>query len=100
MITRPALAGMFAVTVASVLVACGSAGSSGGEVRLVDDTGRPDAADGGGWVAIVPAEGTQDLWDAVGEPPGDDLPHAAVPLTREGDGLVLTWGEGGLGIAQ
>jgi hypothetical protein len=140
-IARLVLAG----AVVSALAACGS---SGGQARLVDDTGRPDVADGGGWVALVPAERTQDLWDAVGAAPDDDLRHAAVPLTRElvesvgglartvsedgdfalgltgrvlvcrvpgdsgatrgcggtelaeGDGLVLTWGEGGLGFAD
>ena len=127
----------------SALAACGS---SGGEARLVDDTGLSDSADGGGWVALVPAERAQDLWSAAGASPGDDLRHAAVPLTRalvesvgglartvsdggdfelgltgpvlvcrmpegasrtrgcaetelvDGDSLVLTWGEGGLGI--
>ena len=135
------LAGPLAVV--ALLAGCGS---SGGEARLVDDTGLPDSADGGGWVALVPADRAQDLWSAAGVPPGDDLRHAAVPLTRElveavggvartvsedgdfelgltgrvlvcrvpadaartrgcgeteivdGEGLVLTWGEGGLGF--
>ena len=139
MILRLALA----AAVVSALAACAS---SGGEARLVDDTGLSDSADGGGWVALVPAERAQDLWSAAGASPGDDLRHAAVPLTRalvesvgglartvsdggdfelgltgrvlvcrvpgdaaetrgcgetelvEGEGLVLTWGEGGLGI--
>jgi hypothetical protein len=137
---------VLAAAVVSALAACGSSGSSGGEARLVDDTGRPDVADGGGWVALVPAERAQELWEAAGAAPGDDLRHAAVPLTRElvesvdglartvsedgdfelgmtgrvlvcrvpgdaaatrgcgetelaeGEGLVLTWGEGGLGF--
>lgn len=131
-----------------LLAGCGPGAPSAGEgsARLVDDTGRPDVADGGGWVALVPMERAQDLWDAAGVAPDDDLRHAVVPLTRElvesvgglartvsedgdfelgltgallvcrvpadaartrgcgeteideDDGLVVTWGEGGLGF--
>jgi hypothetical protein len=68
-----------------LLAACGpgAPGAGEGSARLVDDTGRPDVPDGGGWVALVPAERAQDLWDAAGSAPGDDLGAAAVPLTRE-----------------
>ena len=71
-----------AVLVATgLLAACGS--GSGGTARLVDDTGLPDVEDGGGWVALVPAERIDDLWDATGVRPTDDLRYAAVPLSRE-----------------
>ena len=80
----------------SALAACGS---SGGEARLVDDTGLSDSADGGGWVALVPTERAQDLWSAAGASPGDDLRHAAVPLTRalveSVGGLARTVSDGG-----
>ena len=133
--------------VASVLLsACGS--GSGGSARLIDDTGRPDVSDGGGWVALVPADRAADLWEVAGAAPTDDLRYAGVPLTRaqvesvggvaepvsedgdfelgltgrvllcrvpgdeepsstrgcaevdvaEGDGLEITWGEGGLAV--
>jgi hypothetical protein len=75
-----AVAGVVSVLVAGVASACGSA--SGGSARLIDDTGRPDVADGGGWVALVPADRADDLWDAAGAAPTDDLRYAGVPLTR------------------
>jgi predicted small lipoprotein YifL len=63
----------------------GPTGSDGpaGSARLVDDTGRPDVPDGGGWVALVPADRIADLWEAAGADPGDDLTHASVPVTRD-----------------
>ena len=63
-----------------LLAACGG---SGGSARLVDDTGRPDVEDGGGWVALVPAARSDDLWEAAGARPADELRYATVPLTRE-----------------
>ena len=70
------------LVVVGLLAACGWSGS-GGSARLIDDTGRPDVDDGGGWVALVPADRIDDLWQAAGARPTDDLRYAAVPLTRD-----------------
>lgn len=70
--------------------ACGEGGLSGRSV-LVDDTGRDDSPDGGGWVLALPADRAADLWSAVGGRP-DDLRHARFPVdeaTAEDVGGVL-----------
>jgi hypothetical protein len=72
------------------LTGCGGDGLSGHSV-LVDDTGRDDVSDGGGWVLVVPSHRERDLWSAVGGRP-DDLPHAGFPVdaaTADGVGGVL-----------
>lgn len=90
-------AGSYAVllaVVAGMLTACGQDGSLGtsatggssgppGSARLLDDTGRPQVPDGGGWVALVPAGRIAELWEAAGTDPGEDLTYAAVPMTRD-----------------
>ena len=60
----------------------GTAGVDGRNVR-VDDTGRDDTADGGGWMLVLPAARAGDLWDAVGEPEPDDLRFARFTVDRE-----------------
>jgi hypothetical protein len=68
------------VVLAGLLAGCGG---SAGSARLVDDTGLADRDDGGGWVALVPADRADELWDAAGARPTDDLRYATVALTRD-----------------
>jgi hypothetical protein len=59
----------------------------------VDDTGLPDHADGGGWVAAIPAEHLDALLDRAARddwrPPVTHLPYVRLPLDEE---TVGSWG--------
>ena len=58
-----------------------TSGGPAGSARLVDDTGRDDVPDGGGWVALIPADRVAEVWQAAGSDPGADLTYAAVTVT-------------------
>jgi predicted small lipoprotein YifL len=76
----------------SLTTGCGQGGPSAGpsatdgptgSARLLDDAGRPEVPDGGGWVALVPAGRIAELWEAAGTDPGKDLTYASVPVTKD-----------------
>ena len=71
----------------------GAEGVDGHNVR-VDDTGRDDTADGGGWLLVVPAERAGRTRRCRVPPQGSAYGCDVIDLPASGE-LVTSFGEGG-----
>jgi hypothetical protein len=79
-----AAAVLLAVPLAAV-TGCGGPDGLEGTVVAVDDTGKGDRPLGGGWVAVLDADGLVDFLSGSGiDPPSaDDLPYVAGRVLRD-----------------